>query len=137
MAPEAQVWFAEGLALHVASIELAERSDPESDSLLIKATDRLRAALGDNDPLLVPALSRLAQSHERGGRAADAEPRRTAGSTSWWRTRTRRRGTSCRRFLRGWTARPRKRSLARAVPGLGILGEVERAAERVGGRVAC
>jgi Zn-dependent protease with chaperone function len=72
MAPEAQLWFAEGIALHAAALELAERKDPESDSLLIKATDRLRAALGDKDPLLVPALSRLAQVHEQGGRAADA-----------------------------------------------------------------
>ena len=72
MAPEAQLWFAEGVALHAAAIELAEGNDPESDSLFIKAMDRLRAALGDSDPLLVPALSSLAKSHERGRRAADA-----------------------------------------------------------------
>jgi len=46
MAPEAQLWFAEGVALHAAAIELAEGNDPESDSLFIKAMDRLRAALG-------------------------------------------------------------------------------------------
>jgi hypothetical protein len=39
----------------------------------MKATDRLRAALGDRDPLLVPLLSKVAQAHERVGRAADAK----------------------------------------------------------------
>ena len=72
MAPEAQAWFAQGIALHTAAVELKERKDPQSDSFLIKAADRLGAALGDADPLLVPVLSGLAQVHERGGRAADA-----------------------------------------------------------------
>jgi Zn-dependent protease with chaperone function len=72
MAPEAQAWFAEGLALHAAAAELEERKDPESDSFLIKAADRLGAALGDADPLLVPVLSGIARVHERNGRATDA-----------------------------------------------------------------
>ena len=55
MAPEAQAWFAEGIALHTAAAELEQRKDPESDSLLIKAADRLRAALGEEGRILVRA----------------------------------------------------------------------------------
>jgi Zn-dependent protease with chaperone function/Flp pilus assembly protein TadD len=61
MEPEAQLWFAEGLALHAASQELAEAKDPEANGLLMKATDRLRAALGEGDPLLQSLLGKEEQ----------------------------------------------------------------------------
>jgi Zn-dependent protease with chaperone function/Tfp pilus assembly protein PilF len=67
MAPEAQIWFAEGLALHSASVERQQAKDPESRALLVKAIDRLRAALGDKNPTLVPLLLQLAQEHEKEG----------------------------------------------------------------------
>jgi Zn-dependent protease with chaperone function len=72
MAPEAQLWFAEGLALNEASEELARRRHPEANSYLQQAASKLRAALGDKDPMLVPLLSRLAQAHARDGKPEDA-----------------------------------------------------------------
>lgn len=72
LAPGAQLCFAQGVALHAAANELAERKDPLSDGLYLRAAEQLRAALGEQDALLVPALASAARVHEKDGRVADA-----------------------------------------------------------------
>jgi Zn-dependent protease with chaperone function len=69
----AQVLFAEGLELHDSALALQELDDPASDGLFASSVERLEAALGAKDPLLVAALENLARSQQRLGRKAEAQ----------------------------------------------------------------
>jgi Zn-dependent protease with chaperone function len=72
MDADAQTLFAEGLALHDDAVRLQEQSDPTGDAMIAHAVERLQAALGEKDPLLVGALQTLARTQSRLGRRTDA-----------------------------------------------------------------
>ena len=72
MEPEAQLRFAEGIALRDDALRLQEQSDASGDAMIAHAVERLQAALGETDPLLVFALQDLAQTQTRLGRATEA-----------------------------------------------------------------
>ena len=73
MDPAAQALFAAGFAQHVDALELQEAGDAEGDGLLVASVERLSAALGPDEMLLVPALQTLARTQQRLGRGSEAQ----------------------------------------------------------------
>jgi Zn-dependent protease with chaperone function/Tfp pilus assembly protein PilF len=68
----AQEILAAALSLHEAALALQEKKDPEGDVLLVSALERMEAAVGPSDPLLVVPLKNLYHSHLRLGRKDEA-----------------------------------------------------------------
>jgi hypothetical protein len=68
----AQEILAAAVSLHEAALALQEKKDPEGDALLVSALERMEAAVGPSDPLLVVPLKNLYHSHLRLGRKDEA-----------------------------------------------------------------
>jgi Zn-dependent protease with chaperone function/Tfp pilus assembly protein PilF len=73
MEGSAQEILAAAVSLHDAALALQEKKDPEGDALLVSALERMEAAVGPSDPLLVVPLKNLYHSHLRLGRKDEAQ----------------------------------------------------------------
>jgi len=73
MEPVAQETLAAGISLFDSALGLQGRGDAEGDALVGPALERIEAALGPEDPILVEPLKNLSRAHLRLGRKPEAE----------------------------------------------------------------